>query len=541
MIPLQAAPRQGQHPDRDVLTHGADPTFFHEGFTLTFTLPASGYADAFFFGTFMASLVYAALFCFFIRVFRYGSRSARYVAGFWLMILVAAYRLSIEAVLMTFWSSLLFVGVTRWIALARSHQDEFRAIESRIAGRCGVKLLQLTHLLPWPPVDGGKKGILGFVRHYRAHPAVTAHTLISMCPLSQVQWAREWHPEGEAPRFEFLDTRNRVPPLLANTLFSRLPYNMAKYQRPGFAAKIAAGIGERMPDMVHFDGAHTAGYAPLVRRLAPGAVRVLRCHNAEHVILERFAAGQCNPLKRALLALQARRLKRYEARLLDWFDLILAITEEDAARFRALNPASAPRTIIVPAGADLLPALPPMPPQASPLRLLHVAAMDWLPNQDGLRWLLRDVVPLLDAQGLDYRLDVVGKAMPREFLSFRHPRVAVHGFVEDLSVLTSAAHLAVVPLHVGGGMRVKILDYWSQGIAVVATPVGAEGLSGGDPPAVAVPDTPQAFAATIARLGADWHGREALRRAGFERASRGYGWPSLVDRVICTVRDRHGR
>lgn len=100
--------------------HGADQTFFHEGSTLTFTIPASGYADAWFLGTFVASVVYVALFCFYVKIFRYGSRSARYIAAFWLMIFVAAYRLSVEAALMTFYSSVAFIAATRWMALALS-------------------------------------------------------------------------------------------------------------------------------------------------------------------------------------------------------------------------------------------------------------------------------------------------------------------------------------------------------------------------------------------------------------------------------------
>ena len=400
-----------------------------------------------------------------------------------------------------------------------------------------MKFLQLTHLLPWPPVDGGKKGILGFVEGYRRHPAVEAHSLVSMCPKAQAHWAEEWHPQGEAPQFDVFDTTNRVVPFLLNTALSSQPYNMAKYQRPSFARLIENEIARRMPDVVHLDGAHTAYYAPLVRKLAPDAIRILRCHNAEHVILERFADSEPNPAKRTLLALQARRLKRYEASILDNFDLILAITEVDAERFRAMNPASAARTIILPAGADIPTALPPMPPKNGALRLVHIAAMDWLPNQAGLRWFLDDVLPRLD--GLDYHLDVIGKNMPDEFLRIRDPRITVHGFVQDLKPIISQAHVAVVPLHVGGGMRVKILDYWSTGIPIVSTHVGAEGLA--DSEALELADEPADFAAAIRRLADDEARRSLLRRQGFAKVSASYGWPALIDRVMGEVERLRGR
>jgi glycosyltransferase involved in cell wall biosynthesis len=395
-----------------------------------------------------------------------------------------------------------------------------------------MKLLQLTHRLPWPPVDGGKKGTLGFVDGYRRHPLITGHTLLCMCPQEEADWAAEWQPEGVDLQVELMDARNRVPQVLANTLFSALPFNMAKYRRPGFARRVERALAERRPDVVHFDSLHTAGYAASVGRLAPQALRVLRCHNAEHVILERLAVSTAQPLKRALIGLQARRLKAYEAQMLDAFDLILAITEADAARFAAINPRSVERTIVVPAGVDLPAALPSAPGAGvGPLRLLHIAAMDWLPNQAGLRWLVDEVLPLLDAAGFDYHLDVIGKNMPDEFQRYSGPRVTVQGFVRDLGPCLERAELALVPLKVGGGMRVKILDFWAAGIPVVSTRVGAEGLSDGLPAAVELADEPQDFAQAIMRLGRSAPLRAALRESAFRKVAA-YGWPALVDGLV---------
>jgi glycosyltransferase involved in cell wall biosynthesis len=396
-----------------------------------------------------------------------------------------------------------------------------------------MNLLQLVHRLPWPPIDGGKKGTLGFVDGYRAHPKIEHHDLICMCPEEEAQWAKDWQPKNIDLSVDLMDARNSVPRVLANTLFSRQPFNMAKYQRTSFVKLVEAAIRAHTPDVVHFDSLHTAWYADLVGRLAPKALKVLRCHNAEHVIMERMAESQTHPLKKALIRVQADRLKAYEARALDAFDLILAITEADAQRFRSMNPRIDDRMIVLPAGADLPAALPPAPPASHmPLRMVHIAAMDWIPNQDALRWLLSDVLPRLDRMGIAYHLDVIGKNMPREFLDWKQDHVTVHGFVENLQPLTSAAQLALVPLQVGGGMRVKILDYWSMGIPVVATRVGAEGLWENHEPVVALGDTPDDFAAAVARLARQPDEREALRAAAFRKVSAHYGWPSLIDQLM---------
>jgi polysaccharide biosynthesis protein PslH len=396
-----------------------------------------------------------------------------------------------------------------------------------------MNLLQIAHRLPWPAVDGGNKGVLGFVESYSAHPAVCHHSLVCLCRLEDAHWVGEWRPQGVDLAVQLVDARNSIPRFMANTLFSRRPFNMEKYRLRSFARRIRAAISASKPDVVHFDGLHTACYAPLVAKLAPTALRVLRCHNAEYVILERLAESEPSALKRGLIALQSRRVKRYEAEMLDHFDLILAITETDAARFRAINPRCAERIMIVPAGANLPAALPPAPEQhGNRVRLVHIAAMDWLPNQEGLCWLRDSVLPLLDAAGLDYHLDIIGKGMTAEFLAMNGPRVTVHGFVADLSPFVRAAHLAVVPLKVGSGMRIKILDYWAAGIPVVATDVAAEGLETQGAPVVALANDPASFARAIERLAASPAERSALRTQAFAKVSAGYGWPGLVDKLV---------
>lgn len=399
----------------------------------------------------------------------------------------------------------------------------------------GLRILQICHRLPWPPIDGGKKAILGVVRGYSRCNAVSRYTALCMCPIGEEAWAREWRPNGVDLHIESVDARNRIPGFALNTLFSRLPYNIQKYHLSRVGQRLKGLLRDAEFDVVHFESLHTAGYAEIVRRISPRALRVLRCHNAEHVILERLAQSEQNPISRRLLAVQARRLKEYEARALDSFDLILAITEVDAQRFREINPRVVDRIVVVPAGTDLPSKIPAAPADVDgKISLLHVAAMDWLPNRRGLRWLLNEVLPRLDALGVAFHLDVVGKNMPEEFLRLKRRGVTVHGFVEDLEPIYRRADIAVVPLQVGGGMRVKILDYWARGIPVVATTVGAEGLSGANRKVhvVEMADTPDDFAQRIFYLG--WHreARQRLRENAFAEVSANYGWNSIIDKLV---------
>jgi hypothetical protein len=97
---------------------GADTAFYHEGSTLTFTVPATGYADAGYLGVFVASIIYVLLLCWYIRIFRRGSKSARYIAAYLMLVHIVGFRLSIESLLIGFYTSLLFFGVTRRLAMS---------------------------------------------------------------------------------------------------------------------------------------------------------------------------------------------------------------------------------------------------------------------------------------------------------------------------------------------------------------------------------------------------------------------------------------
>ena len=401
-----------------------------------------------------------------------------------------------------------------------------------------MKILQLCHRLPWPPIDGGKKGVLGFVDGYRRDTRIEAYRLLCMCPREEVAWGEQWRSRDGVPlEFDGFNTENSALVILLSTLCSREPFNVWKYKRARFRDMLRRTLHEFAPDIVHFDAIHTAAYFDIVRERAPQALCVLRAHNAEHVILDRLHAAQPAGLRRLLLGVHAARMRRYEARYLSRFDLVLPITDEDAQRFERLDPGVVGSMMTLPAGVDVPEAQPQTVASAGPIRLVHVAAMDWLPNVQGLQWLLDEVVPLLDARGVDYHIDVIGKGTQRALQALASPNVTVHGFVEDLEPLLGRATLAVVPLQVGGGMRVKILDYWARGIPIVSTSVGAEGLASPADQTLLIADTAVQFADAIERLGHDEALRARTAAAGFAEVRRSFEWSAIVGRLIARCLD----
>jgi glycosyltransferase involved in cell wall biosynthesis len=400
-----------------------------------------------------------------------------------------------------------------------------------------VKVLQLTHRLPVPPVDGGKKGILGFVRQYSTRLGPENLALMCLAPIEEAGTdLSELKALASICQVSYGQFRNRPFGVLRNSLLERrIPYNMEKYISTEYLEKLQRLVEIFQPDVIHCDHLHTAWYAAQIRRYRPDILLVLREHNVESTIIGRLADRESNPLKRAVFRSQADKLYKFESEMLKTFDLIFPITTQDSDRIRKMTPAA--KLLVIPAGTEMAPSLPPLSHNGGKRRILHIAAMDWKPNQDGLTWFVREVMPKLRAANADVVLDVIGKNAPAKLQQeIASNDVVVHGFVQDLRNAISQATVAIVPLHVGGGMRVKILDYFGQGVPVVSTSIGAEGISDGSDGLLLVANSASGFADAILKLVADAPLRASIREAAYAKCRSEYGWDSIGARTIDAIR-----
>lgn len=242
---------------------------------------------------------------------------------------------------------------------------------------------------------------------------------------------------------------------------------------------------------------------------AAGAERrpavVLDQHNAVFQVPGRLARHEVNPLKRALLAWEARKMARFEARICRRFDHVVWVTTEDrtalAAAARGSVNATDERSTVIPICVD--PSLPIVTSRESNVRrVTFLGGLHWPPNAEGALWFARDIWPRVRAQTPEAVLTIIGKDPPRALtqLGQATPGIEVTGFVTDPTALLSETAAFVVPLQAGGGMRVKILDAWSCGLPVVSTRIGAEGLQAHDGENVLLADDAASFAQAVVRV-----------------------------------------
>lgn len=385
-----------------------------------------------------------------------------------------------------------------------------------------MHVLQITPQLPWPPDNGGRMALYQLVRQISRHHKLT---LLSLCQ----EDPREGIP-ALAPFCDNLVTvEDRTGSIfsLLDAATSERPLAMSRFHSRAVAKRAADLCETRDIDIVHFDHLQTAAY---VRALPAQMPTVLRQHNVESRILERYAHTAAQPFLRPLIRGQARAVARYEATSCTRFDQCLAVTPVDAAQLRQLAPDA---TIdVLPDGVDVEFFRPDPTCLPDEERVVTTGDYTWGPTRDGLLFLCREVWPGLRRVRPQARLTIVGKNIPDEIRDDADNKgIDIAGYVTDVRPEILRAALFLAPTRVGSGIRIKILEAMALGRPVIATTIGAEGIEAVDGRDLQIADTPQELIQAIQKLLDDEAAREEMAAAGLALVRRRYAWDTLGDEL----------
>jgi len=303
----------------------------------------------------------------------------------------------------------------------------------------------------------------------------------------------------------------------------RRPFAMGKYIARAMTEQLQQ-LRQRWDfDAVHVDHLHMAHY----QALFPDKTCALDEHNIEHKILERCVPVEPNVAKRLAFRWEARKMRRYEAALAKRFDACLTVSEEDGRELTAMVDGQC-SVHVIPNGVDTRYFdAESLDGDAAPEEaLVFTGSMDWLPNVDAVQFFCRDVLPRVRQARPRVRFYVVGTNPPAEITAIgrRDPRVVVTGRVDDVRPYVRNAAVFVVPIRVGGGTRLKILEAMAMQKAVVSTTLGAEGIRHTAGENIVIADEPAAFAnQVIALLDRPQQARE-LGRKGRRLVLDAYDW-----------------
>ena len=316
---------------------------------------------------------------------------------------------------------------------------------------------------------------------------------------------------------------------LALNAFSRLPYAIRKYESVAMRREITERFADQSFDLLVCDFLAPSVNVPL-EVACPTA---LFEHNVEALIWKRHFEVQANPLKRAYLYGQWRKMRAFERAACRRFDQVIAVSREDSQMIEREYGVASVKD--VPTGVDteyFRPLKTENDELASePHNLIFTGSMDWLPNEDAIKYFIAEIMPLVKRRVPDVTLTVVGRNPSPQLIDLgkRDASISVTGRVEDVRPYIESAAAYIVPIRIGGGTRLKIYEAMAMEKAIVSTTIGAEGLPVRDKHELLLADTPVQFAEATVRVLLDKDfARELAMRAAVTVRER-FSWSKVAE------------
>lgn len=363
---------------------------------------------------------------------------------------------------------------------------------------CRVKILLLCKKYPWPLKDGEVIAIhhmiLGFTNHGHQVTVLAFNTTKHFTNTAEL-------PETERERASYIevpiDTSLKVTDAVVN-LFEAVPYHIRRFTSSAFKNQLIALLTQESFDLIQLEGIHLCPYLDTIREYSNAPV-TLRAHNVESLIWDRLAREEQSTLKSLYLKMQAKRLAAYEKGMVNKVDAVIPISEVDQMKLSAWG-LKVP-IFTCPTGIDLHRYEPYLKSTVNLKAVGFIGSLDWMPNQNGIRWFVEKCWPGIVAEHKDAMLYIAGRNMPGEMRELEQVTgVKVLGEVDDALRFMMQCGIIIVPLFSGSGMRIKIIEAMALGKPVVTTPVGLEGIDAREGEDCLVADTAERFTEAVISL-----------------------------------------
>jgi len=381
-----------------------------------------------------------------------------------------------------------------------------------------MRLLFLTPRLPYPPNRGGEIIIFNVLRQLAARHDIA---LVSFYDRPE-ELAYRASLERYCRRVEMVLRPGKLDPRVLLRTIGGDSYSLSRHRSTELLATLRRVVREWRPDVAQVETFVMGSYLPELSEV-PTA---LHMHDVAWVMWERLT-GVVPFSLRPLVATETRRIRRDEIAACRLADVCINVSSTDWQRLTSATTPPVNATVVMP-GVDC-DALTPVERPASTTNLVFVGSMSYMPNVDAAEFFVRDVLPLIAAEVPEVTLSIVG-ARPAASVQrlAADPHVRVTGLVDDVRPYYAAAAAAIVPLRIGGGVRMKILESMALGVPILSTRVGAEGLGLTDGSDLLLADTPADLAAAAIRLLRDPRLRERLATHARQTALRRFSWEAVV-------------
>lgn len=397
-----------------------------------------------------------------------------------------------------------------------------------------MRILFLTAQLPEPPHAGGAIRVSGLMRGTHA----AGHEVHLLAFATPAQYAAA-HPALDtfcASAITVEPPRRTIRDRLRDLFLTPAADMQRRFYSALYEARLRDLLTRERFDLIQIESLEMAAYLPVIRAAQPGTPVIYDSFNAEYELQHSISDAERGSLKRLpgwlYSRIQWQRLIRFEGEVCRAVTHVIAVSDEDAGAFCRLLP-GCPVTVI-PNGIDTAAyARATSPLDLGEHALLLTGSMSYRPNVDAALWVADHVLDSIRAAVPDARLFVVGSQPHRRLDTLRQrDGVEITGWVPDVNPFLHAAAVTVVPLRMGSGTRLKLLQAMAAGQAIVSTRLGAAGLAVRDGRELRLADSADEFATAVIALLRDPACRRALGEAGTAYVQSHRDWSIIVPDLL---------
>ena len=394
-------------------------------------------------------------------------------------------------------------------------------------------ILFVTDKFPWPLDDGGQ------IRTYHVLKSLAAQFRVVLLSITPPSPDYEWPIRSLG--VDVISFRRSQPPWLllfyvVKALFTSRPYPLPKNFSREIMREVRRQIDAGNVHALHFNHLDAAQYLDWLGETISRVEIVFDTHNVMSSFYERLVRSEANPFRRVYCWIQWRKMRVYEKSVMRKAGCVVVCSDVER---HLLDGWGLRKCLVAPNGVDtdfFTPDQFTRPHQQFP-ELVFIGALDYFPNAEGVRWFIRSVLPVLDRHLRSYRLTVAGKNPPGDLIAEQEAgRVEFTGHVDDVRPYIRSADVFVVPLRIGSGTRLKILEALAMGIPVVSTRLGAEGLELQDKTHLRIADNAAEMAAAVVEMCSRPELARQMAERGRAQVVKKYAWSN----VTATLTEHYG-
>lgn len=388
-----------------------------------------------------------------------------------------------------------------------------------------MTVLFFTYDLPFPANSGGKTRAYNLIKHGKKGARII------LCSFRRDVMSHETEEELKRIGIEKIYTfprRRAFSPKSISSFFSSQSLFRRLYFDESVAAKLLSVIKENEVDLVHFESFYTACYISEAIRMH-GVKQVYGTENIEHAIYTEYAMNQLPILLKGIGMREVAKIKKEEESYYKRADKVLAVTQKEAEYIRQIN--STP-CVVIPNGVDSN-LIPFEEIKIASKNLLFIGNFSYFPNVDGIRWFLKEVLPLLPD---DILLTVVGKHAEK-IKELNNPRISTISYIPKIIDAYRKAAVFISPIRMGGGTNFKVLEAMAAGVPVVAMSEKAAAIGLKNEEEILLADNPEAFAKHINRLLTDQVLARRIAKNANKAVLKKFSWETIGDRMHAVWED----